>query len=451
MGLEGTSRPHTSRPHTWQAEGCPPYPREVQQRLEAAYAAGERSAEVDVAGKRYIVDLHPGPFKQIQKADRTRTRRVERLPPSLTRWEKMLLSISRTDPKWCCSGRLRRNGLLLLLGVTVPWVVTSVLAWSLLDVGANKMLFDAYINSIAFWGCFAQTVAASMVSKLAICMRAKLVARSVRSQNQLASALAVLLATLAALEGAGLIGRAARAAPSFQLLSHVACGNLLLAACLHANLALHAWGVATHRISNERGDGNVREKAAPLPLVSPMMYDGGANGGGKGRSSSPKGSGAGSRSAGSRSAGTATADETVAQPPARKDAAIEDNGSRVLLPPEVQPMDDRTYVMYHGTRPKYADAIEKYGFLRSKNGMLGEGVYLSRDVAKAAHYPLDVPDSDLKNRVILECLVNVGKVKRIDCAGHPMQLTWAILGCTSPRLACASTHCGQTLPCPAVH
>ena len=60
--------------------------------------------------------------------------------------------------------------------------------------------------------------------------------------------------------------------------------------------------------------------------------------------------------------------------------------------------------------------------------MLGEGVYLSRDVTKAAHYPLDVAADDYENRVILECLVHVGKVKRIDSANHPMQKTWMILG-----------------------
>ena len=43
--------------------------------------------------------------------------------------------------------------------------------------------------------------------------------------------------------------------------------------------------------------------------------------------------------------------------------------------------------------------------------MLGEGVYLSRDVTKASNYPLEIPQSDFANRVILECLVHVGKVR----------------------------------------
>ena len=79
--------------------------------------------------------------------------------------------------------------------------------------------------------------------------------------------------------------------------------------------------------------------------------------------------------------------------------------------------------MYHGTRPEAALEIERYGFCRSKDGMLGEGVYLSRDVTKASYYPLDVHPNDHENRVILECLVHVGKVKRIDSSNHPMQKT----------------------------
>jgi hypothetical protein len=121
-------------------------------------------------------------------------------------------------------------------------------------------------------------------------------------------------------------------------------------------------------------------------------------------------------------------------------SSVEDDGRRVTLDPHVQPEDDRTYVMYHGTRPAAAEAIEKYGFGRSRDGMLGEGVYLSRDVTKAAHYPLDVPFNDHAGRVILECLVNVGKVKRIDSVGHPMQKTWMILGYDT---AWVPPHCGM--------
>ena len=58
-----------------------------------------------------------------------------------------------------------------------------------------------------------------------------------------------------------------------------------------------------------------------------------------------------------------------------------------------------------------AEAIERSGFRRSADGMLGEGVYLSRDVTKASYYPLDVEPHDYANRVILKCLVHVGKVR----------------------------------------
>ena len=99
---------------------------------------------------------------------------------------------------------------------------------------------------------------------------------------------------------------------------------------------------------------------------------------------------------------------------------IVDDGRRVRLDPREQPVDDRTYLMYHGTRPRAAEAIERYGFARSADGMLGEGAYLSRDVTKASYYPLDVPADDYDNRVILECLVHVGKVRRMPGARAPL-------------------------------
>ncbi len=53
--------------------------------------------------------------------------------------------------------------------------------------------------------------------------------------------------------------------------------------------------------------------------------------------------------------------------------------------------------------------------------MLGRGVYLSRDLEKARRYPLKLK---AYQRVILKVKVNVGKVKKIDCQGHPLQKTW---------------------------
>ena len=60
--------------------------------------------------------------------------------------------------------------------------------------------------------------------------------------------------------------------------------------------------------------------------------------------------------------------------------------------------------MYHGTTRQNADSIEKEGFRPSTGGMLGSGVYLSRDITKAETY----------GQVVFECLVDVGRVKRID-------------------------------------
>jgi len=50
--------------------------------------------------------------------------------------------------------------------------------------------------------------------------------------------------------------------------------------------------------------------------------------------------------------------------------------------------------------------------------MLGPGVYASRDFKKAEHY----------GQVVFKLIVYVGKVKRIDHQGHPMQKTWSSHG-----------------------
>ncbi|XP_039896762.1 uncharacterized protein LOC120739138 [Simochromis diagramma] len=85
------------------------------------------------------------------------------------------------------------------------------------------------------------------------------------------------------------------------------------------------------------------------------------------------------------------------------------------------PRDGRTYAMYHGTTSKSARLILKSGFQRSKDGMLGPGVYLSRDLEKASRYPIGHPEYD---KVVIRVRVNVGKVKAIDCQNHPLQNTW---------------------------
>uniref|UniRef100_A0A8C5MUW1 PARP catalytic domain-containing protein n=1 Tax=Leptobrachium leishanense TaxID=445787 RepID=A0A8C5MUW1_9ANUR len=92
------------------------------------------------------------------------------------------------------------------------------------------------------------------------------------------------------------------------------------------------------------------------------------------------------------------------------------------LSSDAPPLDGKLYTMYHGTNLQAAQKIIKHGFIPSQDGMLGRGVYVSRDAEKAACYPL--ADEDKSNQVIFELRVNVGKVKKIDYQGHPLQKTW---------------------------
>lgn len=85
------------------------------------------------------------------------------------------------------------------------------------------------------------------------------------------------------------------------------------------------------------------------------------------------------------------------------------------------PGDHRLYTMYHGTSQQAAAVILREGFRQSCDGMLGQGVYLTRDLQKASAYPQHLPVSE---RVVLRVMVNVGRVKRIDHQGHPLQKTW---------------------------
>uniref|UniRef100_A0A8C6UF20 Grass carp reovirus (GCRV)-induced gene 2e n=1 Tax=Neogobius melanostomus TaxID=47308 RepID=A0A8C6UF20_9GOBI len=80
-----------------------------------------------------------------------------------------------------------------------------------------------------------------------------------------------------------------------------------------------------------------------------------------------------------------------------------------------------TYVMYHGTSSRNAELVKRSGFQQSSDGMLGRGVYLSRDPQKASCYPLNHPEKD---KVIIQVQVNVGRVKRIRRQNHPLRKTW---------------------------
>lgn len=103
-----------------------------------------------------------------------------------------------------------------------------------------------------------------------------------------------------------------------------------------------------------------------------------------------------------------------------------------------KPDCDQVYVMYHGTTSRSAQAIVKSGFRQSEDGMLGRGVYLSRDLQKASRYPIGHPEQD---RVVIKVLVNVGKVIAINYQGHPHQKTWHRYGYDT---AWVPPNCGMT-------
>lgn len=90
-----------------------------------------------------------------------------------------------------------------------------------------------------------------------------------------------------------------------------------------------------------------------------------------------------------------------------------------------EPKDRNVYTMYHGTSVANARLIIANGFQQSSGGMLGKGVYVSRDQKKAERYPLNNNPSD---RVALKLQVRVGRVKRIDKDNHPLQYTWSTQG-----------------------
>ncbi|KAJ3600320.1 hypothetical protein NHX12_031305 [Muraenolepis orangiensis] len=107
-----------------------------------------------------------------------------------------------------------------------------------------------------------------------------------------------------------------------------------------------------------------------------------------------------------------------------------------------QPQRNQMYNMYHGTSRDIADVIMREGFRQSKVGMLGRGVYLSRDLNKASRYPIDLAEAQ---RVVLRVRVNVGKVIAINCQGHPRQKTWHDASCGEVYdTAWCPPNCGMT-------
>ncbi|XP_067431591.1 uncharacterized protein [Thunnus thynnus] len=107
------------------------------------------------------------------------------------------------------------------------------------------------------------------------------------------------------------------------------------------------------------------------------------------------------------------------------DVTYDDDSPHVELKASQEPKDRGVYTMYHGTSIANARLIIANGFQQSSGGMLGKGVYVSRDKKKAERYPLKNSVSD---RVALELRVRVGRVKRIDTDNHPMQYTWSTQG-----------------------
>ncbi|XP_073513246.1 uncharacterized protein [Phyllobates terribilis] len=93
---------------------------------------------------------------------------------------------------------------------------------------------------------------------------------------------------------------------------------------------------------------------------------------------------------------------------------------KILLNSNDKPNDGTIYEMYHGTTLESAIQIIQNGFRRSSDGMLGSGVYVTRDREKAKWYP----KGDKRDQVILKLRVNVGKVKMIDHQDHPLQKPW---------------------------
>lgn len=81
-----------------------------------------------------------------------------------------------------------------------------------------------------------------------------------------------------------------------------------------------------------------------------------------------------------------------------------------------------TYTMYHGTTAASARLIITNGFKQSQTGLLGKGVYVTRDVLKACNYP---KNSSLQDRVVLKLRVRLGKCKEIRDDKDPLLSSWS--------------------------
>ncbi|KAJ7996195.1 hypothetical protein DPEC_G00234540 [Dallia pectoralis] len=113
-----------------------------------------------------------------------------------------------------------------------------------------------------------------------------------------------------------------------------------------------------------------------------------------------------------------------------------------------EPQNEIVYTMYHGTDLKHAQDIITNGLKRSTDGMLGPGVYVSRNIDKAKCYPLN---ADKKDKIVFKLKVRVGKVKKIDTDNHPLQKAWHQNGYDScwvpPNSAISSIKSGREEDC----
>lgn len=80
------------------------------------------------------------------------------------------------------------------------------------------------------------------------------------------------------------------------------------------------------------------------------------------------------------------------------------------------------YTMFHGTTAANARLIIANGFQQSQGGLLGKGVYVTRDVLKACNYP---KNSKLADRVVLKLRVRLGKCKEIRDDNDPLLTSWS--------------------------
>lgn len=77
----------------------------------------------------------------------------------------------------------------------------------------------------------------------------------------------------------------------------------------------------------------------------------------------------------------------------------------------------QVFIFYHSTTdPDAAESILRNGFRKSsgQGNMLGEGIYVAKDLRKALPY----------GPITFKLLVSTGRIIKIDRQGHPMQKSW---------------------------